>query len=345
MLNFKKYFFFLSIVSLFLLFSCQSEIDEQYYSTQETITKLTPLTSYLQRTAMVKTVEDNVIDKSTYCTIQFPYKVGVNEVSIAVNSSADYKKVWDNINANSYDNDIVKIIFPVTMIYYNYFEKVLENESDFEALLAFWNSKPDLLSKINCLNINYPITVNIYNSASQIASSIKIVDDKMFFNFIKDLNENQLISLSYPIIIRNSNNSESTIANNSQFENAIKYAIDNCPDNSNASLDFLQVITSNSYKISYFFHDADKTSNYDGYTFTFNTNYTVTVVKSGVSYNGIWITKIDNGVREFKIKFESDVLGKLDEDWKVFEFNNSQLRFRQNDNNTDNDYLYFEKNN
>jgi len=52
-------------------------------------------------------------------------------------------------------------------------------------------------------------------------------------------------------------------------------------------------------------------------------------VKSGVFYNGTWKTKSNNGVREFEIKFESDVLKKLDEDWKVFEFNNSQLRFRK----------------
>jgi hypothetical protein len=345
MLSSKNYLHFLTVVSLFLFFSCQSEIDEQQYSTQETITNSSPLTTYLQRVAMVKTVEDNAIDQSSYCTIKFPYNVTVNDVVIAINSASDYQKVLDNINAYSNDNDIVKIGFPVTMIYYNYIEKIIGNQSDFDSLLAYWNAEPDLLSKINCLNINYPITINIYNSLNQIASSVQITSDKLFFDFIKNLNGSQFIALSYPISIVGSNNSVTTIANNSQFENAIKYAIDNCPENSNASLDFAQVITSNSWKISYFFQDTEKTSNYDGYTFTFNANYTVTALKSGVSYNGTWTTKTDNGVREFEMKFESDILKKLDEGWKVFEFNNSKLRFRQNDDNTDNDYLYFEKNN
>ena len=134
MLSFKKQFHYLAIVSLLLLFSCQSEVEEQVYSTHETITKSSPLTSYLQRVAMVKTVQDNLIDKSSYCTIKLPYKVTVNNASISINTTADYQKVVDNINAYTNDNDIVKITFPVTMIYYNYVEKVLTSQSDFDSL-------------------------------------------------------------------------------------------------------------------------------------------------------------------------------------------------------------------
>ena len=117
----KKY---LSIVVFLFLLSCQSEIEEQDYNTQETVTNASPLTSYLQRVAMVKTVQDNVIDKSSYCTIKLPYTVTVNNVNIALNTTADYQKVVDNINANTNDNDIVKIDFPVTMVYYNYYRKI-----------------------------------------------------------------------------------------------------------------------------------------------------------------------------------------------------------------------------
>ncbi|WP_281324233.1 hypothetical protein [Flavobacterium sp. IMCC34518] len=343
MKHFENYLRFLIIVCFSLFYSCQSEINEQQYSTQETITKSSPLTSYLQRAAMVKTVEDNVIDQSSYCTIKFPYNITVNDVIIAINSAADYQKVFDNINANSNDNDVVKIGFPATMIYYNYTEKIIENQSEFDSLLAYWNAEPDLLSKINCLNINYPITINIYNNLNQIASSVPVTNDKLFFEFINNLNDSQFIALSYPISIVGSNNSTTIIENNSQFENAIKFAIDNCPNNSNTSLDFVQTITSNPWKVSYFFQDSDKTLNYNAFTFTFNTNYTVVAIKSGISYNGTWSSKINNGVREFEMKFESTLLKELDEGWKVFEFNNSQLRFRQSDDNTDNDYLYFEK--
>jgi len=101
----------LTILSLLFVLSCQSEIDEQQFSTQETITKSSPLTTYLQRVAMVKTVEDNIIDQSNYCTVKFSYNVTVNDVVIPINTTSDYQKVRDNINAQSNDNDIVKIGF------------------------------------------------------------------------------------------------------------------------------------------------------------------------------------------------------------------------------------------
>ncbi|MBP6758047.1 MAG: hypothetical protein KA133_02235 [Flavobacterium sp.] len=343
MLSFKKQLHYLAIASLFLLFSCQSEVEEQVYSTQATITKSSPLTTYLQRVVMVKTIQDNLIDKSSYCTIKLPYKVTVNNVAISINTTADYQKVLDNINAFPNDSDIVRITFPVTMVYYNYVEKVINSQPEFESLLSYWDAEPDLLSKINCLNINYPITINIYNTASQLASSVQITSDFSFFNFINNLKESQFISLSYPISIADNNNHVTTIANNSQLENAIKHTIDTCPENINLSLDFLQVLTNKPWRISFFYDDFGKTSLYNGFVFVFKNDNSVIATKLGISVTGQWETKINNGVREFRIRFSPDLLHQLDEDWKVFEFNNSQLRFRKEGDSNDNHYLYFEK--
>jgi hypothetical protein len=343
MLSFKKQLHYLAIVSLSFLFSCQSEVEEQVYSSKETMTKSSPLTTYLQRVAMVKTVEDNLIDKSSYCTVKLPYKVTVNYASIWINTTADYQKVLDNINAYSNDSDIVKITFPVTMVYYNYVEKVIASQLEFDSLLSYWAYKPDLLSKINCFNINYPITITIYNSADQIASSVQITSDSSFFSFINNLKESQFIALSYPISISDNYNRMKVIADNSQLENAIKYVIDNCKENSNPALDFINSLTQGAWKISYFYDDFGKTSLYNGYVFVFKNDQSVTATKLGISVSGQWETKVENGVREFRIKFSPDLLHELDEDWKVFEFNNSQLRFRKEEGSNDNHYLYFEK--
>ncbi|WPO78572.1 hypothetical protein [Flavobacterium sp. KACC 22761] len=337
MFPFKKY---LSIVVVVFLLSCQNEMDEQTSNTQGTITNSSPLTSYLQRVAMVPTVQDNVIDGSTYCTIKPPYTVTVNNTQIAINSSADYQKVIDNINASNSDADVVKINFPVTMVYYNYIEKNIPNEADFNSLIDYWNQYPDLLSKINGLNINYPITINIYNTSNQIASSATIISDQTFFNFIKNLNASQYISLKYPISIVDYNNQTKTISNNLDFENAIKYAIDYCPENNIVTLDFVAAITKGTWKIPYFFSDSDKTSLYTDYSFVFKSDQTVVATKGSISETGQWETSLQNNVRELKVNFSSDPLKKLNNNWKLFEFNNSQVRLR--DGNGSN-YLYFEK--
>jgi hypothetical protein len=335
----KKY---LSLaVFLFLLFSCQSEVDEQNNNSQGTITTVSPLTTYLQRVAMVRTVQDNMIDGSSYCTIKLPYVVTVNNEQIAINTTADYQKVLDNTNASNYDDDIVKIDFPVTMVYYNYIEKLIPNQADFDSLIDYWNLYPDLLSKINGLNINYPITINSYNSLNQVASSQLIVSDQAFFNFIKNLNESQYISLKYPITIADYNNQTKMISNNEDFENAIKYAIDYCPENNLVTLDFAATITKGSWEIPYFYDGAVKTSNYSDYTFVFKTDQSVVATKSGVSEMGQWESSVQNGVREVKVVFNTGVLSKLNFNWKLFEFNNSQIRLR--DINTTTNYLYFQK--
>jgi hypothetical protein len=335
----KKY---LSLaVFLFLLFSCQSEVDEQNNNSQGTITTVSPLTTYLQRVAMVRTVQDNMIDGSSYCTIKLPYTVTINNEQIAVNATADYQKVLNNINASNYDDDIVKIDFPVTMVYYNYIEKLIPNQADFDSLIDYWNLYPDLLSKINGLNINYPITINSYNSLNQVASSQLIVSDQAFFNFIKNLNESQYISLKYPITIADYNNQTKAISNNQDFENAIKYAIDYCPENNLVTLDFAATITKGSWEIPYFYDGAVKTSNYSDYTFVFKTDQSVVATKSGVSEMGQWESSVQNGVREVKVVFNTGVLSKLNFNWKLFEFNNSQIRLR--DINTTTNYLYFQK--
>ncbi|WP_281336285.1 hypothetical protein [Flavobacterium eburneipallidum] len=340
MFRFKKY---LSLIGLLFLFSCQSEIEEQDYNAQETIINSSPLISYLQRVAMVKTVGDNMVDQSSYCTIKLPYTVTVNNSAISLNTTADYQKVLDNINAYTTDNDIVKIDFPVTMVYYNYIEKFIPNEVDFNSLIAYWNLYPDLLSKINGLNINYPITINIYNSANQMASSVVIASDQTFFNFIKNLTANQYISLNYPISVTDYNYQNKSIANNIQFENAIKDAIDNAPENNIGSLDFTEVITKGYWQIASFYDKTEKASTYNDYVFVFKSNKSVVATKGGNSETGQWETKIVNGVREFKINFSFNLLYQLECDWESFEFNNSLIHLREVDNTNNTKYLYFEK--
>lgn len=343
MKNFIKLFWFLLLIVVFFS-ACQSESVVEKYSTRETITKATPLSNYIQRVAMQTTNQDNIVDKTSCFMVKFPYKVTVNTIQITINSSSDYQLVQTNINANSNDNDIVYFQFPITVILNDYSEKIISSQKDLTNLITECQSNSDDFGKINCVTIKYPITINIYNSSNQIASTSTITDSRMLYNFFENLEDNKFLAISYPVIITNSNGQNSSITSNSQFEDYIKSSIDFCPENTTSTLDFIQVITSNTWKISYYFHDIVKTSVYEGYTFTFNTNYKVIATKSGVSYNGSWSTKVNNGVREFEIEFESDVLKELDEGWKVFEYNSSQLRFRETEDNNDNDYLYFEKN-
>ncbi|MFM2369939.1 MAG: hypothetical protein RL619_2256, partial [Bacteroidota bacterium] len=135
MVSFKKHLTFLSVVSFFLLFSCQSEVVEESYNTQETITKTTPLTSYVKRVVIQKTAQDNIIDNTDCFMIKLPYIVTINNVEIPINSYDDYVLVKNKINENSNDNDVVYIHFPVTVIFNDYSEMRIDSQTDFNDLV------------------------------------------------------------------------------------------------------------------------------------------------------------------------------------------------------------------
>jgi hypothetical protein len=75
------------------------------------------------------------------------------------------------------------------------------------------------------------------------------------------------------------------------------------------------------WMIHYYFDVTDKTSNYEAYTFTFNSNGTFTASKTGSTYSGTWSDVIDSGKRKFILDFDASVtesaLLELEEDWIV----------------------------
>jgi hypothetical protein len=345
MMFFRKFSgFLLATVLSVVFFSCQSEITDEQYSTKETITKTTPLTTYVERIVMQKTAQDNIIDQTDCFMVKFPYTVTVNAVDITINSAADIALVENNIALSSIDTDVVSIHFPITVIFNDYKEETLDSLSDYTDLLHDCAEKSDYLPQINCLNFNYPILINRYDSNNQIASALTIQDNQALYYFIDNLQDNQFIAVGYPITVTSSNGYPITVTNNSQLEDLIKEALDNCSENTNTTLDFVQVLSSGAWKISYFYDDEERTSVYNGYQFSFKSDYTVVASISGISKTGTWSIKTNNGEREFKMDFDADPLKKLEENWEVFEFSTSELRFRDpSDNSLETDYLYFSK--
>jgi hypothetical protein len=293
---------------------------------------------------MQKTAQDNIIDQTDCFMVKFPYTVTVNAVDITINSAADIALVENNIALSSIDTDVVSIHFPITVIFNDYKEETLDSLSDYTDLLHDCAEKSDYLPQINCLNFNYPILINRYDSNNQIASALTIQDNQALYYFIDNLQDNQFIAVGYPITVTSSNGYPITVTNNSQLEDLIKEALDNCSENTNTTLDFVQVLSSGAWKISYFYDDEERTSVYNGYQFSFKSDYTVVASISGISKTGTWSIKTNNGEREFKMDFDADPLKKLEENWEVFEFSTSELRFRDpSDNSLETDYLYFSK--
>lgn len=103
------------------------------------------------------------------------------------------------------------------------------------------------------------------------------------------------------------------------------------------------------WKVTYFFDgdDGDETSQFNGFTFTFNAQGNVIATRNGNTDTGTWLVRQDDGRTELEIDFNDndDPLDELDEDWEVIELTPSRIKLQDLDDDGDDDeeYLTLEK--
>ncbi len=109
------------------------------------------------------------------------------------------------------------------------------------------------------------------------------------------------------------------------------------------------LVLEDTWKVTYFFDDddGDETAQFNGYTFTFTTQGSVTATRNGNTDTGIWLVRQDDGRTELEIDFndDDDPLDELDEDWGVTELTPNRIKLEDldDDNDDDEEYLTLEK--
>ena len=89
--------------------------------------------------------------------------------------------------------------------------------------------------------------------------------------------------------------------------------------------------------------DEDETSNYDSFSFDFQSNGVVIASNTSVSLSGTWfVTGTDDNLKVILNFFDVYPLDELDDDWLVIEFQNNQVKLADDDD-SDADILIFEK--
>ena len=105
------------------------------------------------------------------------------------------------------------------------------------------------------------------------------------------------------------------------------------------------VVVDGTWKVTLFTDSGnDETSDFSGYTFTFNSNGTVTAIKSGVSKNGTWSTSSNKFNIDLGAKIDTNKpLGELTDDWKIISSSNTEIKLTD-DNTASSEFLTFTKN-
>lgn len=338
--------YLLMCVAVVVFISCQDEETLVIQDITQNLTAKSPLASLISRVSQNPTSKDNILDKSSCFNVRLPVSVIVNGKHITVSSQNDYKVVQNALDAFSNDDDVVNFVYPITIQYQSFKTELIINPDQLEDVIDNCDDD-DGFDEIDCLHINYPIKISIYNADNQIAKTITIQNNKDLYNFLKDLESNVFISINYPVSITNFKGQTVVITNNSNFESSIEDGIKDCNTNSGSvgNQNFASILTNGTWHVSYYFDESDETSNYKGYNFTFNSNGTVVVVKEKNTIAGNWSTFVNSGQDIFLLKFDDSKLDELEDDWKITEFTTTNVRLK-NKNSSDGatDYLYFTKN-
>ncbi|HNP32528.1 MAG TPA: hypothetical protein PKN96_04500, partial [Flavobacterium sp.] len=334
---------FILALFAFSVFSCQDETESIVQDTSNNFTKTSPIASLISRVSQYETTIDNVLDGTSNCAIKLPAHVTVDGQYVYVVSQSDYEAVQDIKDQSSTDDDKVHFNYPITIIYPNYYEHVLNSEAEFNTMMAGYGDD-SAYHEVSCLNFNYPITINIYNTNNQVASTVTIQTDSQLYNFIHELNNSQIVGIVFPITITNPNSQQITIHNNVELETAINSAVGSC-SNSSTSTPFSDVLTSGSWYVSYFFEENhEETYHYNGYNFTFNSNGTSLAVKTTTTISGDW--DIHNTTPErLDLHFTGSQLEELEKNWTVQEYTTTYIRLKTgNGGPEDCSYLSLTKN-
>ena len=336
----------LLLYSLFALVfvSCQDETETIKVNADNSFTKTSPISSLISRVSQYETTEDNVLDGTSNCSIQLPAHVTVDGQYLDVNSETDFQLVQNIKNQSSTDDDKVHFSYPITIVYPNFYQHSVATESQFESILeGYGDDSP--YHDINCLDFNYPISINIYNSNNQVASSVAIQSDNQFYSFVENLTEGEIVGIVFPVTLTKTTGGTVIVNSNTQLESAINTAVDECNSPGPNPLVLSDVLTNGTWYVSYFYGDNDETYYYNGYNFTFNANGTLTAIKASTTVNGYWDIHNETSYQRLDLNFDSSALDDLHQNWKVLEVSATSIRLKhESGSGSDNHYLNFTKN-
>lgn len=323
------------VLSILFLGACQEELVVITNPQNENaIGSTSPLADLVQNSTMMDGSFDNIIDNSSCISIALPVTVIANGEEIVVNTAEDYKLIERVFDESDTDEDKLEIVFPVTVVMADFTEIIVSNDDELDDLKEGCLEGGEDID-IECIDFAYPITISVYDSANQVSDVINVNNDEDLFKFFESLDENELVSFDFPITVYLSDSTEVTLDNNDELKEIIEEVADGCDEDDDNDYNdddvddsaLVDVILNGEWAISYFFDEADKTVEYQGYIFTFFEDGTAKSTHGDLVLEGTWNTYGDDGSLEIEFNFASDSpLDEIAEDWEIIEFDNDIVR-------------------
>ncbi len=342
-----KLFTALSLAIGLLFVSCRSEESEFIEAPQEEALKAnSAVATLMQRTAMKDGSEDNILDNANCFTIELPVTVIVDGIEITIDSEEDLDTIEDIFDEFEDDEDLLEFLFPITIIFSDFSELTINSISEFEDLADDCEGENEDDDDLECADIQYPLTVSIFDSNNELLDTITISNDQELYIFLDNLEDDDIVNVSFPVVVILADGTEVEANNLDQLEDILEDAEDDCDEDDdydyndddceNCTTDQLsQVLTgcSNWYVDKLERNDNDLEDQYAGYLFTFSSDGTLVADTSMESYNGSW-TSSGSG-ESITVEINIPDLPDFNANWMLHEIeqysNESQVDLRIGD--------------
>ncbi len=334
-----------------LITSCQEEAQEVIDpNTEEVITANSNVARLIERTTLRDGSSDNILDSTSCTSIVLPVTVIANGLEITIDSFEDFETLEEIFDEFEVDEDILELIFPITVVLADHTEVVVDDEDDFDDLVDDCIEFGDD-DDIECLDFVYPITINVFNSDNQVADVVTFTNDEDLFDFFDDLEEEDVVSIEFPISVLLYDDTQVEINSLVELENLIEDVEDECDEDDDNDFDdekvdpsdFIEVLIDGDWVITMFYDEDDETAEFNGFIFTFLEDGTVVAKAGNLEIHGVWEMESDDGELEFEMDFgDFSPFDELSEDWVVVQSDDTIIRLNEEDDDDD-EKLTFER--
>ena len=297
----------IALILLLLITVClscrQEEMELIEPPVEENLVPNSTVAILMQRVSINDGSNDNIIDYANCFNIQLPITVTANGVVINVNSASNYDDIEAVFDASDDDTDYLDISYPITITLANFTEVVISNVSELGAFASTCNGENESDDDIECLDFVYPITASVFNTNNELIETVSISSDSEMFNFIQNIDSNDIITVNFPItvflsdgtqlVINDLSTLESTIVNFSDVcdeDDDFDYNDDDCNNCTPNQIEDILTSCSNWIVDKLERNDIDYDDVYNNYFFNFFTDGSIVVDYPGGTDYGTWST-------------------------------------------------------
>ncbi|WP_142784684.1 hypothetical protein [Changchengzhania lutea] len=265
------------------LMSCQDEIDTENGNNPYTNSSTSPTANNLERSSMYDGSFDDFLDGVSCSSILLPVTATINGTEITLISQADYELVLNILGQFTNDDDSIEFQFPLTVRLSNYTEVQIANQSEYNALMdACEDAENKTEDAINCLDIDFPITILTFDLNAEQTGSVVIESKQQLYAYMNNFDDNGLFAINYPITATLSGESNTVVEITSDLD--LQTRITDCladedimQEAEEEAKDLEGILVEGKFKVQSFVTTGVNTANdYADYTIDFANDLTCT---------------------------------------------------------------------